>query len=392
VGAWLSTFGSGIVSVVTGIACTKMNLRDAGISIATAYLAAYLLRWAFITLPIEVGLLVYIVAPIAALALIAGHTRPLLALVFAAEPPAQAAITRPASFLPFGNQVFICLILFRFVYGYVLTFGETERVPLLTAFAIIPLTLLLLIIVIGKGMLNPDRLFPAAVLCIVAGFLTLPIEGVAGGGGGVVVSTLLSSGVGFFEVLLLFIFVALSSRNRAISLVVFSWAYALNSLATLVGANFGRFTNQHYGSDPIVASSLVAGVVLVFVAYILIALKDFSFRRVIESIEGGGAAGSMLRFAGVEAVDGAGGIDGVGARDGGSQIQNRCEALSSQYELTSREREVLCLLARGRNSKVIQEELHISYNTAKAHVRHIYTKLGVHTQQELINLAEQPDN
>jgi DNA-binding CsgD family transcriptional regulator len=49
------------------------------------------------------------------------------------------------------------------------------------------------------------------------------------------------------------------------------------------------------------------------------------------------------------------------------------------------------LLAKGRNSRVIQKELHISYNTAKAHVRHIYTKLGVHSQQELIDLVETAD-
>lgn len=58
------------------------------------------------------------------------------------------------------------------------------------------------------------------------------------------------------------------------------------------------------------------------------------------------------------------------------------------HGLTPREGEVLLLLARGRNSPYIQEELHISYNTARTHVRHIYEKRGFHTQQELIDAVE----
>jgi DNA-binding CsgD family transcriptional regulator len=367
IGAWLSTAASGVVSVLTGIACTRMDPRGAGISIVAAYVIAYALRWLFVALPDSVGFCTYIVAPLIALALIASYVRPLLRDIFSAEPPVQAAITRPASFLPFGNQVFICLILFRFVYGYMLTFGEVERVPLLTAFTIIPLAALLAIEVFKKGELNPDRLFPAAVLLIVASFLAIPI-GVANNG--LIVTTLLSSGVGFFEVLLLFIFVALGAKNRAISFVVLSWAYALNSLGTLIGANFGRFINQHYESNPIVVSSLVAVVVLAFVAYILIALRNFSFMRTIEGIESGELSDSMR------------------VRDDTPRFQDTCNALSDRYDLTAREREVFHLLARGRNSKVIQEELCISYNTAKAHVRHVYTKLGVHTQQALIDLIE----
>ncbi|MDR1183869.1 MAG: helix-turn-helix transcriptional regulator [Coriobacteriales bacterium] len=367
IGAWLSTAASGVVSVLTGIACTRMDPRGAGISIAAAYVFAYVLRWLFVMLPDSAGFCAYIAAPLIALALIAFYVRPLLGHIFSAEPPVQAAITRPASFLPFGNQVFVCLILFRFVYGYMLTFGEVGRVPLLTAFTIIPLAVLLIVKIFKKGELNPDRLFPAAVLFIVASFLALPI---ATANNGLIVNTLLSSGVGFFEVLLLFIFVALGSKNRAISFVVLSWAYALNSLATLVGANFGRFINQNYESNPIVVSALVAVVVLAFVAYILIALKDFSFMRTIEGLESAEPSHPMRSY------------------DDTPRFQDTCNALSDRYDLTAREREVFCLLARGRNSKVIQEELCISYNTAKAHVRHVYTKLGVHTQQALIDLTE----
>jgi ATP/maltotriose-dependent transcriptional regulator MalT len=45
--------------------------------------------------------------------------------------------------------------------------------------------------------------------------------------------------------------------------------------------------------------------------------------------------------------------------------------------LTSREVEVLRLLARGLSNKQIAERLVISRKTADSHVEHIYTKLGV---------------
>ena len=48
---------------------------------------------------------------------------------------------------------------------------------------------------------------------------------------------------------------------------------------------------------------------------------------------------------------------------------------------------MLRLLARGRTGVFIQHELCVSYNTIKAHVKHIYQKLDVHTHQELIDLV-----
>ena len=45
--------------------------------------------------------------------------------------------------------------------------------------------------------------------------------------------------------------------------------------------------------------------------------------------------------------------------------------------LTSREREILRLLARGTSRTEIAEELFISINTLKTHLKAIYKKMGV---------------
>ena len=49
---------------------------------------------------------------------------------------------------------------------------------------------------------------------------------------------------------------------------------------------------------------------------------------------------------------------------------------------------MLVLLANGYSSNSIQEHLHISAGTANSHTYSIYSKLGVHSRDEVIALVE----
>ncbi len=55
--------------------------------------------------------------------------------------------------------------------------------------------------------------------------------------------------------------------------------------------------------------------------------------------------------------------------------------------LTGREIEVLQLVARGMTSREIGEELYISENTVKNHIRNILDKLGLHSRNEAVLYA-----
>jgi DNA-binding NarL/FixJ family response regulator len=57
--------------------------------------------------------------------------------------------------------------------------------------------------------------------------------------------------------------------------------------------------------------------------------------------------------------------------------------------LTSREVEVLRLLADGLTNREIGERLFISQKTVGAHMAHIYAKLGVHSRVEAAGRARQ---
>lgn len=70
-----------------------------------------------------------------------------------------------------------------------------------------------------------------------------------------------------------------------------------------------------------------------------------------------------------------------------SEILAYCQKLALDSGLTRREAEILGLIAMGRSAKYIAEELMISYNTTRTHVKHVYEKLNIHSKQELIDLV-----
>ncbi len=63
------------------------------------------------------------------------------------------------------------------------------------------------------------------------------------------------------------------------------------------------------------------------------------------------------------------------------------EDLSCEGGLTPQESNVLAQLARGLNARSISDSMTLSSNTVRSHMRSVYAKLDVHSQQELIELV-----
>lgn len=74
-----------------------------------------------------------------------------------------------------------------------------------------------------------------------------------------------------------------------------------------------------------------------------------------------------------------------GTSSGRGRWKAQALALGQQHGLTDRELEVFLMLARGRGTQSISDELTISLYTTRAHTRNIYTKLDVHSRQQLID-------
>jgi PAS domain S-box-containing protein len=64
---------------------------------------------------------------------------------------------------------------------------------------------------------------------------------------------------------------------------------------------------------------------------------------------------------------------------------------ASRKALTRREREVVTLIAMGLETDEIAEELHVSPETVRTHVRNAMSKLGAHTRAQLVAIALRDD-
>ncbi|OUO92519.1 hypothetical protein B5F40_01090 [Gordonibacter sp. An230] len=63
-------------------------------------------------------------------------------------------------------------------------------------------------------------------------------------------------------------------------------------------------------------------------------------------------------------------------------------ALQVRHGLSDREAQVVGMLLRGKNVPAIAEELFISQNTVRSHVKRIYRATGIHARQDLISYCE----
>jgi RNA polymerase sigma factor (sigma-70 family) len=63
------------------------------------------------------------------------------------------------------------------------------------------------------------------------------------------------------------------------------------------------------------------------------------------------------------------------------------EPVAALEALTPRQTEVLRLLEYGRSTHQIAEELNLSRETVRNHIRHILKALGVHSRLEAVALA-----
>lgn len=66
-------------------------------------------------------------------------------------------------------------------------------------------------------------------------------------------------------------------------------------------------------------------------------------------------------------------------------FQNPIKNVVTEAQLTEKETQILDMLAKGHGNKHISDQLFISINTVKTHIRHIYEKLQVNNRVEALN-------
>jgi DNA-binding CsgD family transcriptional regulator len=69
-------------------------------------------------------------------------------------------------------------------------------------------------------------------------------------------------------------------------------------------------------------------------------------------------------------------------------MRRNSEEMGKQFMLSEREIDVLALYALGYTQKRVADELCVSPGTAHAHIKHLYTKTGMHSRQEILDYME----
>ena len=373
-GACLVSIAEGACAILVGIALCSVPTKLASICIVTGLLACAGAKQAIAVGYSEFALAVHAALLLGAALLANPTASETMARLSRDESPHDMAITQPSSFLPFGHQLFVCLLLFSAVQGFMLTFGETGGIPATSIWSLAVLAVVLVVACLAPRRLTTDALLKLAALLAIAGLLLVPASDLIRFS---ISNGLISCGIAAFDVFQWIVLTALARRNMHGAVSVFAWGSAMHAIGVILGANAGRFVNHYWTSDVQVVVLAVAGIVFCLVVAMSVFLQHFSFEKTINGVRE--SVPPVL----VDSAD-----EDDASEERALTVDERCEVLSQQKGLTKRETEVLHLLARGRTGVFIQHELCVSYNTIKAHVKHIYQKLDVHTHQELIDLVE----
>lgn len=172
---------------------------------------------------------------------------------------------------------------------------------------------------------------------------------------------------------------------------VFGWGRGSSAGGTTIGWLLGSVLIQETENNLslLLAVSIIMAFLLIIV--VTLVLSNKTIQEVFEQKEADSASETMTLgdVFPEQLVDNCSFADGKKDDKQFTSWINCCKEIADEANLSSRECEVMFLLARGRTINYIHDKLGISMNTAKTHVRNVYTKLGIHTRQELLDLVDQ---
>ena len=268
---------------------------------------------------------------------------------------------------------------------------------LIGAAACLSVAIVLITLAISKNESHWDVIFRALVPVTAIGICCLPLLG----SNHVLLGCLgITCGFICFEALMWIFFSDLSQEFRLSPLFVFGLGRGLLVLGTICGSALVEFPLSSGNTESLMTFEYALPLMLsLIIAYSLLP-RQREIRRIIDpsKFDKADASLSALRN---ELAEGSAGDDSAEADPpdeadttarAKGRFHQKCEEIADRYLLSRRETEVMFLLAKGHNASFIQDKLCISKSTAKTHINHIYRKLDIHTQQELLNMVEDREN
>mgnify|MGYP001780120198 FL=1 len=408
-GAPFGGLGSAWLAVLIGVGLANLGAARAMLAVPAGFVLEYAFRCGLMALglPSYMGLatIAFVAALVASYLFIRHDARAILESVHDSTAPNVLNITSPSSYVSFSSLAFVSILLFNIACGFALGGASSASSVAGALISFIPVTIAL-VVVVARGSISTDALYRGSMLLVFAGLLTTPLLLFGGflttplllfGGADSfnmqAHGTLLSAGSDLFNVLMYCFIAAVGARNKLGAVSVSASFLATQWLGIGIGAPVAQFVNEISTSNATVAAWITMAITFAFVAYNYVGMRNYSFAETIEGITPAHTESLMKNASGEEVAaqlaEEAEPAEGLQQKSDDTAFETACAAVAEKHRLTARETEVFELLARGRTSPVIQEKLVLSHNTVKTHVRHIYAKLDVHSQQELINMVEE---
>ncbi|MEA5019167.1 MAG: helix-turn-helix transcriptional regulator [Gordonibacter sp.] len=200
--------------------------------------------------------------------------------------------------------------------------------------------------------------------------LALALIPFAGPQWGYAVSFLIKLAYVWFTFFVLLMLANIVFRFEVPSLRLFAIARASSEAAIFVGVAARRVLQQN---NAFVEPSVLIGLSLGGIVIVLLCALIWKSET---SVNGDwGASGISL-------------VDKLHVPGPRERFMARCDELSVCYKLTTRETEIMALIAQRKSRSEIEHELFLSQNTVKTHVRHLYAKLDVRSKADVIALFE----
>ena len=405
----LSGFGSAVLLLFWGTAFARLDLTSIIMNTALAVLVSAVAYALLLVIPAPVSGLLCALIPLAEAALVWQHTP--LPYTQRREVPifSNLSIRTGAYFMLMG----VPMVFFGLALGYLRQTASfrligvapwQEQVPAIIISALIAS----LVLVIALNVMASDRiddLIRPIVPLVAIGVLVVPVT-----------TTLPFNAASWTVIVAYFVFEALmwimlasfAQHYRVSPLVVFGIGRGALGVGTFFGLRLSR-----YLYNTTIDTGMFAGIMLVCLVFAVVmlphvhdvrkAVSNFSLTpeaaaAVLERVNANlpeseptvatapkGAAETETETGPAQSPAGTG--DEPEHHQGGV-YRKKCESVADTYLLSNRESEVLFYLGKGFNAAYLQEKLFISEGTAKTHIRHIYGKTGVHSQQELMRLID----
>lgn len=433
VSAALTGAGTSVIVLRFGVVYSKAPAREAAMYTAASFVLAAMIYFMAVGLPDPVGMVFTALLPV--LAVVSTLTNP--------EWSDEGEGGRPEGPVPL-RRFFVRLLVAVAVFSVVVGVSRGFSVPhssisslnadgaLIIFSTAVVAGVLFVVVGLLRRQFDVSRLYYPIIIAVAAGILVTPLLGGTGFG-----SQFITVAYNCFVLVIwcLLAYVAYSSRLSPI--LVFGLGRGASALGTTFGWLAGLEIVRSQGDGSLSLEVISVAMVFALLVVSMLVLNDRLIGDALRPEErirgdaaevpaqGAGSAGEAA-FAdrrGAEdrrsAADGEGAWDGGTGRSGASEMgevgemggagasladgspggaaagerrsgpyRMRCDAVAEHYGLSPRERDVFDLLVRGRSIDYIAQNLTISFNTAKSHIRHIYVKTDVHSRQELIDLID----